>query len=207
VLDGTDFEIAAELARLHRPSLVILGPKLWLVSREEACSRFRSAPETSSAGIIMLGQSGEEHERVIALRSGADDCMTVPFSSAELIARIRAVLRRVPRADLDILRCGSLIMNLAAHRVWRDGRSVQLSPTDFRLLHHLMENPGRVFTRSELLNKVWGHDGPIGPRTVDVHVSARRLFSLRPHRRCLSRSISAHEIIPFLICQIGVSRR
>jgi two-component system, OmpR family, phosphate regulon response regulator PhoB len=124
--------------------------------------------------IIMLTARTEEHDRLRGLETGADDYVTKPFSPAELTARIRAVLRRVrPVFSDQALTFHDLRMDLTAHRVFRSGREVHLSPTEFRLLRYLLENPGRVFNRSQLLDRVWGADLEIELRTVDATV--RRL--------------------------------
>ena len=122
----------------------------------------------------MLTARGEEADRVRGLNSGADDYIVKPFSPAELIARVRAVLRRTsPSLGEEVLRFGDIVMDLAGHRVRRNGRDVHLGPTEFRLLRHFMQHPGRVFSREQLLDLVWGHDVYVELRTVDVHI--RRL--------------------------------
>jgi two-component system phosphate regulon response regulator PhoB len=124
--------------------------------------------------IIMLTARGEEADRIRGLETGADDYVTKPFSPRELLARVGAVLRRVrPALAGEQLAYADLEMDVAAHRVTRAGKPVQLGPTEFRLLRHLLENPGRVFSRERLLDAVWPHDAEIDARTVDVHV--RRL--------------------------------
>jgi two-component system phosphate regulon response regulator PhoB len=122
----------------------------------------------------MLTARGEEGDRVRGLNSGADDYVVKPFSPTELIARLRAVIRRTqPSAAEDMLSFADVTMDLAAHRVTRDGRPIHLGPTEFRLLRFLMQHPGRVFSREQLLDRVWGHDVYVEQRTVDVHI--RRL--------------------------------
>jgi two-component system, OmpR family, phosphate regulon response regulator PhoB len=124
--------------------------------------------------IIMLTARGEEADKVRGLNSGADDYIAKPFSPTELVARMRAVLRRAnPSLTDEMLRFGDVEMDLAAHRVRRSGRDIHLGPTEFRLLRHFMQHPGRVFSREQLLDLVWGHDVYVEPRTVDVHI--RRL--------------------------------
>jgi two-component system phosphate regulon response regulator PhoB len=122
----------------------------------------------------MLTARGEETDKLRGLDSGCDDYITKPFSPAELIARINAVLRRSkPELSSEMLTFEDLAMDLAAHRVRRSGQDIHLGPTEFRLLRHLMQHPGRVFTRDQLLDSVWGRDVYVEPRTVDVHI--RRL--------------------------------
>ncbi len=124
--------------------------------------------------VIMLTARGEENDRVRGLDSGADDYVVKPFSPSELIARLRAVIRRAqPSAGEEVLHFADVTMDLAAHKVSRAGKAVHLGPTEFRLLRHLMRHPGRVFSREQLLDAVWGHDVYVEARTVDVHI--RRL--------------------------------
>lgn len=157
-----------------RPDLVLLDWMLPLLSGIEVCRQLRRMPETRSVPIIMLTARGEEGDKLRGLDSGADDYVTKPFSPSELIARVRAVLRRTrPALNGEVLSYEDLTMDLAAHRVRRGGRDIHLGPTEFRLLRHLLEHQGRVFSREQLLDLVWGHDVYVEPRTVDVHI--RRL--------------------------------
>jgi len=166
-------EALASMAE-ERPDLVLLDWMLPLTSGLEVCRRMRRQPETRDIPIVMLTARGEEADRVRGLDSGADDYVTKPFSPSELIARIRAVLRRTrPQLTSEQLSFEDLTMDLAAHRVRRNGRDLHLGPTEFRLLRHLLQHPGRVFSREQLLDAVWGHDVYVEPRTVDVHI--RRL--------------------------------
>src|SRR5690606_19874435 len=161
-------------AREQRPDLVLLDWMLPLVSGIEVCRQLRRMPETKGVPIIMLTARGEEGDKLRGLDSGADDYVTKPFSPSELIARIRAVMRRArPAVEDETLRYEDLVMDLASYRVRRNGREIHLGPTEFRLLRHLMENQGRVFSREQLLDTVWGQDVYVEPRTVDVHI--RRL--------------------------------
>ncbi len=158
----------------RRPDLVVLDWMLPLVSGIEVCRRLRRTPETRRLPVIMLTARGEEEDRIRGLECGADDYVTKPFSPRELVARVRAVLRRArPAIEDEVLRAGDVVMDLAAHRVHRGEHEVRLGPTEFRLLRHLLEHPGRVFSREQLLDAVWGHDVYVEPRTVDVHI--RRL--------------------------------
>jgi two-component system phosphate regulon response regulator PhoB len=144
------------------------------ISGLEVCRQIRRKPETRDVPVIMLTARGEETDRVRGLDSGADDYVAKPFSPAELVARVRAVLRRSrPSTAEDVLAYAGIQMDLAAHRVTRSGRPIHLGPTEFRLLRHFLEHPGRVFAREQLLDAVWGHDVYVEPRTVDVHI--RRL--------------------------------
>jgi two-component system phosphate regulon response regulator PhoB len=158
----------------RRPNAVLLDWMLPHVSGLEVCRQIRRAPSTRSLPVIMLTARGEEGDRIRGLDSGADDYVVKPFSPNELIARLRAVIRRTtPEPDDGILRYADLEMNLIAHRAWRTGKAIHLGPTEFRLLRHFLQNPGRVFSREQLLDRVWGQDAELELRTVDVHI--RRL--------------------------------
>ena len=174
VVSATDGEEALVLAKEETPDLILLDWMLPLMSGIELCRRLRRSPGLAKVPIIMLTAKGEEADKVRGLESGADDYVTKPFSPAELIARMRAVMRRThPAIDAEQLVFEDLILDLAAHRVRRGNRDVHLGPTEFRLLRHLMQHPGRVFSREQLLDSVWGRDIYVEPRTVDVHI--RRL--------------------------------
>jgi two-component system phosphate regulon response regulator PhoB len=169
-----DGEEAVTLIEERPPDLLILDWMLPQLSGIELCRRLRRRPETARLPIIMLTARGEEHDRLRGLETGADDFVTKPFSPAELIARVRAVLRRVrPAFAEQVLTFHDLRMDLTAHRVYRSEREIHLSPTEFRLLRHFLEHPGRVFTRVQLLDRVWGSDLDIELRTVDATI--RRL--------------------------------
>lgn len=174
VLQAFDGEEALTLIDERAPDLVLLDWMLPQLSGLEICRRLRRRPDTAHLPIIMLTARGEEPDRLRGLDTGADDFIAKPFSPAELIARIRAVLRRVrPAFAEQLLVFHDLRMDLAAHRVFRGDREVHLSPTEFRLLRHFLEHPGRVFSRAQLLDRVWGSDLEIELRTVDATI--RRL--------------------------------
>ncbi|MBA3050955.1 MAG: phosphate regulon transcriptional regulator PhoB [Alphaproteobacteria bacterium] len=157
------------------PDLVLLDWMLPKLSGIEVCRRIRGKPETRNMPIIMLTARGEESDRIRGLDTGADDYLTKPFSMSELIARIRAVLRRIrPGLADDRLNHGDIVIDRVAHRVRRSGQEIHLGPTEFRLLDHLMQHPGRVFSREQLLDAVWGSDVYVEARTVDVHVGRLR---------------------------------
>jgi two-component system phosphate regulon response regulator PhoB len=157
------------------PDLVLLDWMLPKVSGVEVCRRLRSRPETRNLPIIMLTARGEESDRIRGLDTGADDYIVKPFSMSELNARMRAVLRRIrPGLAEDQVRCGDLLIDRAAHRVKRAGKEVHLGPTEFKLLDYLMQHPGRVFSREQLLDAVWGSDVYVEARTVDVHIGRLR---------------------------------
>jgi two-component system phosphate regulon response regulator PhoB len=174
VLQAFDGEEALTLIDERPPDLVLLDWMLPQLSGLEVCRRLRRRPDTAHLPIIMLTARGEEPDRLRGLDTGADDFIAKPFSPAELIARVRAVLRRVrPAFAEQVLSFHDLRMDLAAHRVFRGEREVHLSPTEFRLLRHFLEHPGRVFSRAQLLDRVWGSDLEIELRTVDATI--RRL--------------------------------
>ena len=169
-----DGDEALLLAAEETPDVILLDWMIEGVSGVEVCRRLRRRPETAHVPIIMLTARGEETDRIRGLETGADDYVTKPFSPRELVARVGAVLRRVrPGLAGEELAYADLEMDVAAHRVRRGGEPIALGPTEFRLLKHLLENPGRVFSRERLLDSVWSHDPDIDLRTVDVHV--RRL--------------------------------
>jgi two-component system, OmpR family, phosphate regulon response regulator PhoB len=169
------------------PDLIVLDWMLPGLSGIELCRRLRARTETERLPIIMLTARGEESERVRGLATGADDYIVKPFSVPELLARIRALLRRAkPGQVASVLTFGDVALDRETRRVLRAGRDVHLGPTEFRLLEFLMQSPGRVFSREQLLNGVWGRDIYIDERTVDVHVG--RL------RRALNRGRAADPI-------------
>jgi len=170
-LDGEEALLAVDE---RKPDLVVLDWMLPLVSGLEVCRRLRRKTETKNLPIIMLTARVEEQDRVRGLDTGADDYITKPFSPFELVARVRAVLRRArPSLSAELLEFADVTMDLASHRVKRGKRSVHLGPTEFRLLRYLMERPMRVLSREQLLDAVWGRDVYVESRTVDVHI--RRL--------------------------------
>lgn len=171
VVDGDECMAAVED---EEPDLVILDWMLPNVSGIELCRQLRQHPEHRRIPIIMLTARGEEGDKVRGLKTGADDYVVKPFLPSELMARIEAVLRRAyPEREADMLAYDDIVMNLDQHRVVRGEDPVHLGPTEFRLLRTLMEKPGRVFSREQLLDRVWGRDIYVETRTVDVHI--RRL--------------------------------
>lgn len=157
------------------PDIVLLDWMLPGLSGIELCRRIRVRPETERLPVIMLTARGEEGDRIRGLSTGADDYIVKPFSVPELLARVRALLRRTKPAHIaTLLTAGDMELDRETHRVRRGGRDLHLGPTEFRLLEFLMQSPGRVFSREHLLNAVWGHDVYIDERTVDVHVGRLR---------------------------------
>jgi two-component system phosphate regulon response regulator PhoB len=157
------------------PDLLVLDWMLPGVSGIELCRRLRARPETARLPIIMLTARGEESERLRGLETGADDYIVKPFSVPELLARVRALLRRArPERIAAVLTAGDIALDRERRRVFRAGREVALGPTEFRLLEFFLQSPGRVFSRAQLLDGVWGRDVYIDERTVDVHVGRLR---------------------------------
>ena len=159
----------------NAPDVVILDWMLPKISGIEICRRIRSKPETRNIPIIMLTARSEEADRIRGLETGADDYLTKPFSTNELIARVRAVLRRIrPGLVEDKVTYGDIEIDRVSHRVMRGDKEIHLGPTEFRLLDHLIQHPRRVFSREQLLNAVWGSDVFVEVRTVDVHIGRLR---------------------------------
>jgi two-component system phosphate regulon response regulator PhoB len=172
------------------PDLVILDWMLPGVSGFELCRRMRAREATRDLPVIMLTARGEESERVRGLSIGADDYVVKPFSVPELMARVRSLLRRArPERIAGRLQLGDLTLDRTARRVRRGERDIHLGPTEFRLLEHLMEKPGRVFTRAQLLDSVWGDAAEIDERTVDVHVGRLRKAIVRGRERDPLRTV------------------
>jgi two-component system phosphate regulon response regulator PhoB len=145
------------------------------ISGLELCRRLRSGRTSRDIPIILLTAKGEETDRIRGLTTGADDYIVKPFSVPELLARVKALLRRAsPERIATVLNVNDISMDRESHRVTRNGREVRLGPTEFRLLEFLMESPGRVFSRTQLLDGVWGHDVYVDERTVDVHIGRLR---------------------------------
>ncbi len=174
VLDAPDGEEGLLILSERSVDLVLLDWMLPNLSGIEVCRQIRRRAETRNTPIIMLTARGEEGDRVRGLGAGADDYLSKPFSYKELIARIHAVLRRIrPALAEEKLTFHDIEMNMMTHRVRRDSRAVHLGPTEYRLLQHFMEHPGRVFPRDQLIDAVWGHDAYVDERTVDAYI--RRL--------------------------------
>ncbi len=165
---------AQEAIRNTSPDLVLLDWMMPGLSGVDLARRLKRNPETKDLPIIMLTAKGEEHDKIKALDTGADDYITKPFSTQELLARIRAVLRRCDvQTSVDTLEVDNLKLDLETHRVTINDQKLDLSPTEFRLLHFFISHPERVYSRTQLLDNVWGSNAYIEERTVDVHI--RRL--------------------------------
>jgi two-component system phosphate regulon response regulator PhoB len=185
-----DGEGGMEAIDADDPDLVVLDWMLPNMSGIEICRQMRQRTATRSTPVIMLTAKGEESDRVRGLETGADDYIVKPFSPAELTARIKAVLRRAHPEQLgDTLDYEDISMDLETHRVMRGERSVKLGPTEFRLLRTLLEKPGRVFCREQLLDRVWGRDIYVELRTVDVHIRRLRKALNGPNEKDLIRTV------------------
>jgi two-component system phosphate regulon response regulator PhoB len=172
VSDGEEALFAVED---ERPDLILLDWMLPHVSGIEICRQIRVRPDVKDTPVIMLTARGEEDDRIRGLETGADDYLTKPFSMTELLARIRAVLRRSrPTLAGDVVTFGDFVLDRQTHRVRRGERELHLGPTEFRLFDTLLQRPGRVFSREQLLDLVWGRDVYVELRTVDVHVGRLR---------------------------------
>ncbi|MBX3579694.1 MAG: phosphate regulon transcriptional regulator PhoB [Rhizobiaceae bacterium] len=157
------------------PDLLVLDWMVPAVSGIELCRRLRMRPQTERLPIIMLTARGEESDRVRGLATGADDYLVKPFSTPEFMARVRALLRRAkPEVLSSVLKVGDIVLDRESHRVYRRKSEIRLGPTEFRLLEFMMRHPGRVFSRGQLLDNVWGETNYIDERTVDVHVGRLR---------------------------------
>jgi two-component system, OmpR family, phosphate regulon response regulator PhoB len=157
------------------PDLVLLDWMLPGLSGIEVCRLLRARTETQTLPVVMLTARGEETEKIRGLSTGADDYIVKPFSIPEVMARIHSILRRMrPESVVDQLSRGDLVLDRVKKRVTRGSRDISLSPTEFRLLEYLMQQPGRVFSRAQLLDRVWNNDAEVDERTVDVHVGRLR---------------------------------
>ncbi|MBI1171460.1 phosphate regulon transcriptional regulatory protein PhoB [bacterium] len=172
---ATNGEEALMLVAENPPDLILLDWMMPHVSGLEVCRRLKMRPETRSIPIIMLSARSEEVDKVRGLETGADDYVIKPYSVVELMARLRAQLRRVRPSTLGmVLEWDNISLDAETHRVIRDGQTLKLGPTEFRLLATFLEKPGRVFSREQLLDRVWGRDIYVDSRTVDVHVGRLR---------------------------------
>ena len=170
-----DGEQALLLAEEESPDIIVLDWMLPNVSGIEVCRRLKSRPETRAVPVIMLSARAEEVDRVRGLETGADDYVVKPYSVVELMARVRAQLRRTRPASVgERLEYEDILLDSETHRVTRDGNQLKLGPTEFRLLSTFMEKPGRVWSREQLLDRVWGRDIYVDTRTVDVHIGRLR---------------------------------
>ena len=187
VESGEEAEVAVSEAP---PDLLVLDWMLPGLSGIELCRRLRAGRKTRALPILMLTARGEEGDRIRGLTTGADDYVTKPFSPAELTARIKALLRRSsPDRLTDKITVGEIELDREAHRVTRTGREVRLGPTEFKLLEFFMRSPGRVLSRTQLLDGVWGRDVYVDERTVDVHIGRLRKSLIRGRERDPVRTV------------------
>jgi two-component system phosphate regulon response regulator PhoB len=185
ISDGNE---ALKYAQENKPDLILLDWMLPSIPGVEICRRLREEPDTANIPIIMVSARTEEFDRITGLDRGADDYIIKPFSPAELIARIKAILRRMrPAFSNKILTFDDMEMDLLSHTVIRDGGEVKLAPLEFQILQILMEHPNRVLSREALIDKIWG-DEAVGSRTVDVHITRLRKALLR-------QSLTGEDII------------
>lgn len=194
-LEGADFRVieaghaeeARKLLGAESPDLVLLDWMLPGRSGLELAAQLKQSPKTRSLPIIMVSARGEEEDRIRGLDTGADDYIAKPFSPREMVARINAVLRRTkPDECADLIEIAGLCIDHVGHRVSADGRPVEVAPTEYRLLHFFMTHPDRAFSRSQLLDRVWGDQVYVEERTVDVHVRRlRKALEPTGHERLL----------------------
>ena len=180
VVEAEDGETALHKVRSEQPALVVLDLMLPESDGLEICRILRGERETAALPIVMLTAKAAEVDRVLGLEFGADDYITKPFSPRELVARVRAVLRRSETAEperaVSMFERGRLRINFDSHEAWLDGKSLELSLREFELLKFFVRNPNRVYDRLTILDLVWGNDTYVEPRTVDVHVRRLRLL-------------------------------
>jgi two-component system phosphate regulon response regulator PhoB len=175
VQTASNGEEALQLIAEHAPDLILLDWMMPHVSGIEVCRRLKARPETRGIPIIMLSARSEEVDKVRGLETGADDYVIKPYSLVELMARLRAHLRRARPATAGmVLEWSDIQLDSETHRVTRNGAALKLGPTEFRLLATFMEKPGRVYSRETLLDRVWGRDIYVDTRTVDVHIGRLR---------------------------------
>ncbi|MEM7721400.1 MAG: phosphate regulon transcriptional regulator PhoB [Pseudomonadota bacterium] len=168
-------DVALDMVKETPPDVIILDWMLPHVSGIEVCRQLKMSGDTARIPVIMLSARSEETDRVRGLETGADDYVTKPYSVAELLARLRTQLRRIrPAAVGERLEYDDILLDMTEHRVYRAGENLSLGPTEFRLLTAFMERPGRVWSREQLLDRVWGRDIYVDSRTVDVHVGRLR---------------------------------
>ncbi len=180
-VEAGDVEAANQVMKTVMPDLILLDWMLPGLSGLDFARRLKRDPRTSTIPIIILTAKGEENDKVRGLDSGADDFVTKPFSTRELLARVRAVIRRTQAPpDPDVLSAGPLTVDLGSNRIQHNGANIELSPTEFRLLHFFVTHPERVHSRGQLLDAVWGANAYIEERTVDVHIRRLRKL-LAPH--------------------------
>lgn len=189
-LHAPDGEEALLLADEAQPDLIVLDWMLPKLSGIDVCRQLKNGSRTKHIPIIMLTARGEEPDRIRGLDTGADDYVTKPYSVKELVARARALLRRTrPSSVGETLTYDDIMLDAQCHKIMRSGKTVKLGPTEFRLMVTLMERPGRVWSREQLLDRVWGRDKDVDLRTVDVHVGRLRKALSAEGRRDVIRTV------------------
>jgi two-component system phosphate regulon response regulator PhoB len=190
VRQTSDGEEALLMVREQLPDVIILDWMIENVPGIEVCRQLRKAPESRAVPVIMLTARGEEEDRIRGLKTGADDYITKPFSPRELMARVEALLRRSrPAIGGAVISYADVELDPETHRVRRDGETIHLGPTEFRLLRHFIERPARIHSRAQLLDAVWGMDKNIDLRTVDVHIRRLRKAINTPGKLDLIRTV------------------
>lgn len=191
VATADDGEEGLEKFEEFLPDVVIIDWMMPNMNGVDVIRKLRHNDDTRNIPVIMLSARGEEEDKILGLDIGADDYITKPFSPSELIARINAVLRRIrPALTEKVLKYADLVLDVDEHRVFRSEQEVKVGPTEFRLLHHFMEHPGRVFSREQLLNSIWGQDIYVEMRTVDVHIRRlRKALAITPDSPDIIRTI------------------
>lgn len=175
VVQAASGEEALVLVQEVAPDLIVLDWMMPNLSGIELCRQLKARPQTRAIPIIMLSARSDERDKVRGLETGADDYVAKPYSMAELMARIRAQLRRVrPAVAAETLEYHDIVVDLESHKASRAGKPLRMGPTEFRLLCTFMEKPGRVFSRDQLLDRAWGRDVYVDSRTVDVHIGRLR---------------------------------
>ena len=186
VREAATGKIALDILKKYNVDLILLD---WMLPGQagiEISKKLRSMPETKNIPIIMLTAKSDESDKVLGLESGADDYITKPFSPKELVARIKALLRRTaPQKDMEVVKYGNITLNPMTHKVTDGENNVELGPTEFKLLHFFMTHPERVFSRSQLLDLVWGRNIYIEERTVDVHILRLRKSFVSDSSKCI----------------------
>ena len=186
VREAATGKIALDILKKYNIDLILLD---WMLPGQagiEISKKLRSMPETKNIPIIMLTAKSDESDKVLGLESGADDYITKPFSPKELVARIKALLRRTaPQKDMEVVKYGNITLNPMTHKVTDGENNIDLGPTEFKLLHFFMTHPERVFSRSQLLDLVWGRNIYIEERTVDVHILRLRKSFVSDSSKCI----------------------
>ncbi len=191
VKEATNGEEALLLIKEEIPSLAIIDWMIPAPSGLEVCRILRRKKETSNLPIIILSAKGEEEDKVRGLNTGADDYITKPFSPTELMARINSLLRRSTSSSEEIIEFKDISINLNEHKVYRKNKKIHLGPTEYKLLKHFLENPGRVYSREQLLDSVWGHGIYVESRTVDTHIRRLRKAMNVPGTKNFIRTVRA----------------